>query len=138
MARHPFFPSLIGLLVSNILPSPTSAQVQHTGTIIGRVLDANGGVLPGVTVELVSPALLRGQSSTTDDKGSYRFIQLPIGEYRLTFSLPSFQTVSREQIPVSADKTLTINVTLSLAAGYSEAQSGSAGCPLQLLKGQRE
>jgi hypothetical protein len=133
MARRSFFLPRIGILVSIFFPLATFAQVQHTGSIIGRVLDANGGVLPGVAVELMSPALLRSQSTATDDKGSYRLIQLPIGEYRLTFSLPSFQTVSREQIPVSADKTLTINVTLALA-GVEESVTVVGQAPVVDVK----
>lgn len=79
MARRSFFLPGIGILVSIFFPLATFAQVQHTGSIIGRVLDANGGVLPGVAVELMSPALLRSQSTATDDKGSFiERIQAPL------------------------------------------------------------
>lgn len=92
------------------------AQVQQTGSIIGKVIDANGGVLPGVTVEVTSPSLIRPETAVTDERGAYRIRLLPIGLYRLVFSLPGFTTTVREAIPVSADRTLAIDVSLGIAA----------------------
>lgn len=105
----------IPLLVSLLLAASADAQVQQTGSLVGKVVDASGGVLPGVTVELTSPALIRPESTVTDAKGTYRFILLPIGVYKLTFTLRDFNPTLREQIPVSADKTLTLNVIMQVA-----------------------
>jgi len=93
-----------------------AAQLQQTGTIVGRVIDGNGDAMPGVVVEATSPSLIRPEVTTTDARGVYRLTLLPIGDYRLEFSLPGFSSTVQEGIPVSADKTLTIDVTLGVAA----------------------
>src|SRR5262249_42655142 len=56
------------------------------------------------------------ESTATDTKGEYRFILLPIGVYKLTFSLQGFGTVMRDRIPVSADTTLSIYVVLQVGS----------------------
>jgi hypothetical protein len=64
-----------------------------TGAITGRVLDTNGGVLPGVEVAASSPAMIGGARTTfTDEQGAYRVTQLPSGDYRVTFKLSGFKT----------------------------------------------
>jgi Carboxypeptidase regulatory-like domain len=115
------------------LAVPAQAQVAQTGNIVGRVMDPNGGVLPGVTVELASPSLLRHEMAATDAKGAYRFIQLPVGLYSLTFSLQGFSTTVRQQIPVSADKTLTLDVTMQLAT-VAETITVSGAAPVVDVK----
>src|SRR5262249_25031750 len=99
-----------------VITASAAAQVQHTGTLVGKLQDVQGGLLPGVTVELRSPALIRPESTATDTKGEYRFILLPIGVYKLTFSLQGFGTVMRDRIPVSADTTLAIDVVLQVGS----------------------
>ena len=57
--------------------------------------------LPGVTVSLQSPDLQGSKVAITDDDGSYRFPVVPVGLYRIEFSLDTFQTVVRENVPVN-------------------------------------
>ena len=76
-----------------LLPNPAYAQ---TGTIAGQARDAQGGALPGVTVEVTSPALIeKVRSAVTDDNGRYQITSLPVGTYEVTFTLQSFATVKR-------------------------------------------
>ena len=78
-----------------LLPSLALAQ----GTLTGTVKDGSGAVLPGVTVEASSPALIeKTRSAVTDGSGQYRIIDLRPGTYSLTFTLPGFNTVKREGI----------------------------------------
>jgi hypothetical protein len=98
----------------------TSAYAQgggasSTGTIQGRVADAQGGVLPGVTVTATSPALLGQQTAVTSETGNYRFPAVPPGTYTLTFELPGFNIVKREGIQIALGFTANINVELSVA-----------------------
>src|SRR4051794_8809955 len=123
---------LIVLLLA-MVAAPAAAQLQHTGTIVGKVTDANGGVLPGVTVEVSSPALLRRASIVTDEKGGYRLTLLPIGTYKLTFSLQGFASIAREQIPVSADRTLTIDIAMEVAS-VTETVTVVGGAPVVDVK----
>ena len=97
------------LLVVLLLPASVFAQATLTGT----VRDASGGVLPGVTVEASSPALIeKVRSATTDDTGQYRIIDLQPGTYALTFTLPGFSTVKRDNIELTGSQTVTIPVEL--------------------------
>jgi hypothetical protein len=89
----------------------------QTSTIAGTVRDASGGVLPGVTVEVSSPALIeRTRSVVTDGNGRYSATALRPGTYRVTFTLPGFGTVVREGIELTSDFTATINADMVVGA----------------------
>jgi hypothetical protein len=77
--------------------------------------DASGAVLPGVTVEASSPALIeKVRSAATDAAGQFRVIELRPGIYTVTFSLPGFATVRREGIELTTGFTATLNVELGV------------------------
>jgi hypothetical protein len=86
-----------------------------TGTIQGRVVDAQGAVLPGVSVTATSPALLGAQTSVTSENGNYRFPAVPPGTYTLTYELTGFNSVKREGVQIALGFTANINVELALA-----------------------
>ena len=87
-----------------------------TGSINGKVADSSGGVLPGVTVTATSPSSMGVQTSVTDTGGNYRFPALPPGTYTVTFELPGFNTLKRENIQISMGFTATVNVELAVAS----------------------
>jgi hypothetical protein len=96
-----------------LVMTPTVSQAQSV--IAGVVKDSSEAVLPGVTVEASSPALIeRVRSVVTDAAGQYRIIDLRPGVYVVRFSLPGFGTVSREGIQLTANFTATINAQLSV------------------------
>ena len=96
-----------------LLPGVVSAQ--GTSTISGVVRDASGAVLPGVTVEAASPALIeKVRSVTTDGSGQYAIIQLRPGIYTVTFTLPGFSVVKRDAVELTTDFTATINADLKV------------------------
>ena len=98
--------------------APAFAQgggASSTGTIQGRVTDAQGAVLPGVTVTATSPSALGAQTTVTSETGNYRFPAIPPGEYELTFELAGFNTLKRSGIQIALGFTATINVELALA-----------------------
>src|SRR5213083_3568319 len=81
-----------------VLLTPGIARAQNTG-IAGLVKDTTGAILPGVTVEASSPALIeKVRSVVTDNQGLYQIIDLRPGVYTVTFSLASFTTLKREGI----------------------------------------
>jgi hypothetical protein len=86
-----------------------------TGTIQGRVTDAQGAVLPGVTVTASSPSMLGQQTTVTSDTGNYRFPAVPPGTYALTYELSGFNTMKREGIQITLGFTGNVNVELALA-----------------------
>jgi protocatechuate 3,4-dioxygenase beta subunit len=65
-------------------------------SITGVVKDSSGAVLPGVTVEAASPALIeKVRSAVTDESGRYRIVDLRPGTYTVSFSLTGFSVVSK-------------------------------------------
>jgi len=97
--------------------STLTARAQiNPGHLTGVVKDAQGAVLPGVTVTATSPALLGAQSVTSEAGGEYRFPSLPSGTYTLTFELSGFQTQKRENIVLATGQTLNVDTTLQLAS----------------------
>src|SRR5438132_5565367 len=87
-----------------------------TGSINGKVADSSGGVLPGVTVNATSPSLMGVQTAVSDTSGNYRFPALPPGSYTVTFDLPGFNTLKRENIQIAMGFTATVNVELAVAS----------------------
>src|ERR1700737_2974111 len=96
---------VLGLLV----PSTAIAQ----SVITGVVKDPSGAVLPGVTVEVSSNALIEGaRSASTDSSGQYRIVDLRPGTYVVAFSLAGFDTIRNEGIQLPSDFTATINADM--------------------------
>jgi hypothetical protein len=92
---------------------PASATAQSGSAIAGTVRDASGAVIPGVTVEATSPALIEKlRVAVTDEAGRYGVINLRPGTYSMTFTLPGFSTVKREGIELTASFTATVNVEM--------------------------
>src|SRR6267154_5915748 len=86
-------------LVLVLALSAVPARAQERASIVGLVQDASGAVMPGVTVEASSPALIEQvRSAVSDGNGRYSIIDLRPGTYTVTFSLPGFKAVKREGI----------------------------------------
>src|SRR5438552_7776972 len=105
---------VIGVACLSLWPVIASAQ---TSSIAGVGKDASGAVLPGVTVEAASPALIeKVRSAVTDGSGQYQIIQLRPGTYTVTFTLTGFTTVRREGIELTSDFTANINADMKVGA----------------------
>ncbi|HET6958306.1 MAG TPA: carboxypeptidase regulatory-like domain-containing protein [Vicinamibacterales bacterium] len=97
------------------LALPATARAQSA--FAGVVKDATGAVLPGVTVEASSPALIeKVRSVTTDANGLYRIENLRPGTYTITFNLPGFSAVKRDGVELPSNFTSTINADLKVGA----------------------
>jgi hypothetical protein len=100
-------------LVMVLVPSAALAQV----TLSGTVKDASGAVLPGATVEAVSPVLIeKVRSAVSDGTGQYRITELPPGVYTVTISLQGFTTYKREGVELVGAGVTTINADLRVGA----------------------
>src|SRR5688572_27844785 len=98
-----------------LIPSAVYAQA----SIAGVVRDTSGAVLPGVTVEAASPALIeKVRTVVTDGAGQYRVIDLRPGTYSVTFTLPGFNTVKRDGIELTG--TFNANISAELRVGALE------------------
>src|SRR2546429_3722859 len=88
---------------------PSAAQAQSA--IAGVVKDTSGALMPGVTVEAASPALIeKVRTAVTDGQGQYRIVDLRPGTYAVTFTLAGFATVKRESLELPANFTATVNI----------------------------
>ncbi len=111
-----------------LLLFPATARAQ--ATIAGVVKDASGAVLPGVTVEAASPALIeKTRAAVTDGTGQYRIINLLPGTYTVTFTLTGFSSIKREDIELSGTFTATVNADLKVG-GVAETITVSGETPI--------
>src|SRR5687767_9628197 len=104
---------LSGLVLALVVlvPSVTFAQ----GSITGVVRDSSGAVLPGVTVEASSDALIeKVRTGVSDGNGQYRIVDLRAGTYTVTFTLPGFNTFRRTGVVIEGAFTATINVDMKI------------------------
>ncbi|PYR45012.1 MAG: hypothetical protein DMF89_26270 [Acidobacteria bacterium] len=117
------------------VPAVVSAQ---TGSIAGVVKDTTGAVLPGVTVEATSPALIeKVRTVVTDGEGLYKIADLRPGDYAVTFTLPGFSTVRRDGIILSAGFTATVNAELRVGT-VEETITVSGATPMVDVQNTRQ
>src|SRR5438309_1062391 len=103
------FVCLFGLGLPSIAPAQAS--------ISGLVQDSSGAVLPGVTVEVSSPALIeKARSTITDSAGRYSIVDLRPGTYTVTFTLAGFNTVKREGIVLTGTFDAQVNADLRVGS----------------------
>jgi hypothetical protein len=99
--------------VSALLPTAVSAQ----SAIAGMVRDASGRIMPNVTVEAASPALIeKSRAVVTNAEGCYTIVDLRPGTWTLTFMAPGFKVTRRDGIDVPADTTVPLNVDMDVGS----------------------
>ena len=110
-------PRVFSLLALAAILISATAFAQEGSSITGAITDTTGGVLPGVTVEASSPALIEGtRTVVTDGQGRYNLVALRPGSYTVTFSLAGFSVVRREGIELSAGFAASINAQLAVGS----------------------
>jgi hypothetical protein len=114
------------LFILVLLPSAAFAQA----TLAGVAKDASGAVLPGVTVEASSEALIeKTRSAITDGTGQYQIVDLRPGTYVVTFTLTGFATVKREAVTITGVGTITVNADMKVG-NVSETVNVSGEAPV--------
>ena len=127
----PYRVALIATLLTLALARPALAQ----SAIAGVVRDSSGAVLPGVSMEAASAALIEGSRTTvTDNGGGYRIENLRPGVYSVTFTLTGFRTVKRDEITLPTSFTATINAELAVGE-LQESVTVSGESPLVDVRG---
>src|ERR1035437_10184398 len=115
-------------VVAGVIVMPNAAYAQSA--IAGVVKDTSGAVLPGVTVEAASPALIeKTRTVATDNEGQYKIIDLRPGPYTVTLSVEGFNRVVREGIELPANFTAVVIVELKVGS-LSETITVSGGTPI--------
>jgi hypothetical protein len=107
---------VVGLFaVATLILVPLAARAQ--GSIAGSIKDPSGALLPGVTVEASSPALIeKVRTAVSDSSGNYRIIDLPPGTYSIQFSLTGFKKVIREGIIIQGTFSAPVNAEMQVGA----------------------
>jgi hypothetical protein len=122
--------SLSALVGLALMATSALAQGSGAASITGVVRDESGAVLPGVTVEVSSPALIeKVRSTVTDTDGAYRIAELRPGTYAVSYTLPGFSVLRREGIQLSPSFTATLNIELKVGA-LEESITVSGETPL--------
>jgi hypothetical protein len=107
--------SLVAVMCALLL-SP-AAWAQQASGIAGIVRDPSGAVLPGVTVEAASPALIeKVRTAVSDGEGRFNITDLRPGTYAVTFTLPGFNTFKRDGVVLTAGFTATVNAEMPVGA----------------------
>src|SRR5688572_19399441 len=106
-----------------------AASAQATGSIFGKVTDASGGVLPGVTVTVSGPSLQQPLVGVTQESGAYQFPVVPIGTFSVTFELTGFKKVVRNNIVIVTGFNVPLDMKLEVGA-LSEELTVSAAAPV--------
>src|SRR5688572_19408783 len=129
LRRHlEIFGVAVCVVVASLAVAP--AQSVSSGTIHGVVRDQSGGVLPGVTATLSSPALqVKELVQVTDAEGAYRFVDLPAGTYVLKFELPGFSTMIREGVRLTIGFVARIDENMKVG-GLEESVTVSGQSPV--------
>jgi len=117
---------VIALLMS--IAAPALAQIDQ-GRLTGTVSDAQGAVLPGVTVTAKSPSLMGVRTVVSEADGTYSIAALPSGEYELTFELSGFATFKRGNIKLGLGQILTVDSQMQVAS-LQESVTVSAASPV--------
>ena len=116
----------LALLIVSV--SPAFAQLDR-GTISGTIKDAQGGVMPGVTVTAVSTLNKQERSTVTDGSGFYTFANLQPGTYDITAELQGFKKASRQNVQLDAAGALAMDLALE-AGAVTEVVTVTADTPL--------
>ena len=126
--------ALLGACLAVMIPTTALAQ---EGTIAGTIRDVQGAVLPGVTVEATSPALIGVRTTVSDDLGQYRITNLPIGTYTVVFTLSGFQRQQRDNVVLTSG--FTANVSPALGVGnFQETVAVRAESPVVDVQNARQ
>jgi hypothetical protein len=122
--RTRLLPLLLALVA---FAAPAAGQTQiTTGVIQGTVSDATGASLPGVTAEARNLDTNLVRSVLTETDGRYVFLQLPPGNYRLTFTLSGFATMVQENVPLTVGQALTLPIVMKVS-GVAETVTVTTG-----------
>src|SRR5258706_10742170 len=109
------FKTVVLALVALFATSALASAQSQTGEIFGKVTDASGAVLPGVTVTVTGAVLLQPLTAVTGETGTYQFPRIEIGEYSVKFELAGFKTVVNQGIKVTVGFSAAVNAQLGIS-----------------------
>ena len=123
---------LLGFMALFVLAVPSWAQTDRA-TLTGTVTDSSGAVVPGVSVVATNLETKVETSAITNDEGLYRVLNLPVGQYKVSFKKEGFKAVQRAGITLTIRQVAEINVMLEVGA---VAQTIEVTAPAPILQAQ--
>ena len=126
---RPTVRAVLAIFVIFALPVAVVRAQDTTGTILGTITDASGGVLPGVTVTVKNTDTSQSRTIVTDEGGRYRVPLLAPGHYEVTAQISGFQTMVRSGITVTVGQQAVVDARLSLG-NVSESITVEGAAPL--------
>ncbi len=106
-----------------------TAQISVEGGVRGHVRDAQGGVLPGVSVTASSPSAPAAFTAVSDSEGAYRFLSLPPGDYIIVAQLSGFSKYVRTDVQIRAGRNIALDIPMKVG-GLEETVEVTADSPL--------
>jgi hypothetical protein len=119
---------LVAFALCLLVASPGFAQIGQ-GRLAGTVTDAQGAVLPGVSVTATSPSLIGVRTTVTQADGTYLFPGMPSGSYKLAFELSGFKKFERDNIVVVLGQTISFDAQMEVG-GLAESVTVTGDSPL--------
>ncbi len=120
------FAVLLAIVVAAAVSTSPLHSQQTLGGITGEVTDASGGVIPNVTVTVTEEHTSLTRSTKTNGSGSYSLVNLPIGDYTITYSAGGYEAQKTPHITVQADRTATVNAALKVGAASTTVEVEAA------------
>jgi outer membrane receptor protein involved in Fe transport len=112
--RRPAVGIMFLLAMTHMVVSAARAQSGSEGSIEGVITDPSGAVLPGVMVKACNVNTSAIQSATTDDRGSFRFLVLPVGNYEVQATRGGFAALVQKDVVVTVGRRVYLNLSMSL------------------------
>lgn len=127
MKRLPIIAALALLFLCRP-PSSAGAQVLY-GSLVGKVQDSSGGVLPGATVTIVHEQTRLTREAISDATGAYTFTAVPTGPYTVSVSVQGFRSFARPNVPVTLNTVTRVDASLQVGE-LAETVTVVAGSPI--------
>jgi len=124
-------PSLLLLLAFLIVASGPELKADVTGSILGAVTDAGGGVLPGVEVVATNLETNQRQSTRTDNLGQYRILAMPVGTYKVEASAPGFQKFLETGIDLTVNQQHRVDIVLQVGNVEQQVEVNAAALQVE-------
>jgi hypothetical protein len=123
--RHSFL--RLQILVATVMLFGSFLHAQQTlGGITGEVTDASGGVIPNATVTVTEEQTSLTRTVKTNGTGRYTFVNLPIGNYTVTYTADGYEVQKTPHITVQADRTATLNASLNVGQANTTVEVQAA------------
>ena len=118
------------LALTLVASMPAFAQFER-GAISGTIKDAQGGVMPGVTVNVTNQQNQQAATAVTDDSGFYTFPNLQPGRYNMSAELQGFKKLNRQDVQLDAGSSMNVDFALQTGELTEEVTVTAEAAPLQ-------